>query len=343
MNIVRRLLRLAAAGLAALFFMAGAWAEEQPLPQVTVSLPGPGSTVSLPLEIAVSLGYDKAAGITIKPKYILGGSAPVRDLQSGLSDFVMHGMPAAMLNHLQDERYVTLMPIDDLPKYVLMVRRGLKGKVRSPRDLAGHSIGIHANSLKNKTTAHQLMELLLHGHGVGSDKVRFVAQGSDWSSVSSAYRSGAIDAGLVDEPFATRLVAENLAYPIFNSTNRDDQRRFAGAGFLRVALHGMRDRIEAQPLGAERMVRTMQQALRWIATHTPEQIVDQLALAGEARESMLTVLRKNPRQYSRDGRFSAVQLRETEIFFRASNPDNAAAQRLAIDSMIIDRWVGRKP
>jgi NitT/TauT family transport system substrate-binding protein len=337
-----KLLRIAVAGLVALIVMTGAWGQE-PLPQVTVSLPGPGSTVSLPLEIAIRLGYDKAEGISIRPKYILGGSAPVRDLESGISDFAMHGMPAAMLNHLQDERYVTLMPIDDLPQYVLMVRRELKGKVRSPRDLAGHAIGLHANSLKNKTTAHQLMELLLHGVGVSSDKVRFVAQGSDWSSVSSAYRSGAIDAGLVDEPFATRLVAENLAYPIFNSINRDDQRRVAGAGFLRVALHGLRDRIEAQPLGAERMVRTMQQALRWMATHTPEQVVDQLALAGDARESMLTVLRKNPRQYSRDGRFSTAQLRETEIFFRAGNPDNAAAQRLAIDSMIIDRWAGRKP
>jgi NitT/TauT family transport system substrate-binding protein len=328
----------------ALLILAAATARagDEP-PAVTVSLPGPGSTVSLPLELAITLGYDRAEGIAIKPRYILGGSAPVRDLQSGLSDFAMHGMPAAMLNHLQDQHYVTLMPIDDLPQYVLMVRRGLKGKVRAPRDLAGLAIGLHANSLKNKTTAHQLMELLLRGEGVASDTVRFVAQGSDWSSVSSAYRSGTIDAGLTDEPFATRLAAQGLAYPIFSTTDRIDQRRLAGAGFLRVALHGLRDRVEAQPLGAERMVRTMQRTLRWMATHTPEQIVDQLRLAGEAREAMLTVLRKNPRQYSRDGRFSTAQLRDTEVFFRAGNSDNAAAQTLSIDSMIIDRWAGRKP
>lgn len=338
MRIAHWLLRL----VAVLAALGGGAARADALP-VTVSLPGPGSTVSLPLELAISLGYDRTEGIAIRPKYILGGSAPVRDLQSGLADFAMHGMPAAMLNHLQDERYVTLMPIDDQPQYVLMVRSGLKGKVRSPRDLAGLAIGLHANSLKNKTTAHQLMELLLHGEGVGGDKVRFVAQGSDWSSVSSAYRSGAVDAGLTDEPFATRLAAEGLAYPIFNTTERNAQRRLAGAGFLRVALHGLRDRIEAQPLGAERMVRTMQRALRWMATHTPEQIVDQLALAGEARQAMLTVLRKNPRQYSRDGRFSTAQLRDTEVFFRAGNPDNAAALALSIDSMVIDRWAGRKP
>lgn len=310
---------------------------------VTVSLPGPGSAASLPLEIAISLGYDRDEGLMLKPKYILGGSTPLRDLQSGLAGFVMHGMPAAMLNHLQDERYVTLMPIDDQPQYVLMVRQGLRDKVKSPRDLAGHIIGIHANSLTNKTTSHQLTELLLHGAGVGRDKVRFVAEGTDWAGVSSAFRSATVDAGMTDEPFATRLVAEKLAYPIFNTTNRDDRRRLAGAGFLRMAMHGLRDGVEANPLVAERMVRMMRKALRWMATHTPEQIVGQLGLAGEVRQAMLTVLRKNPRQYSRDGRFSAAQLRDTEAFFRASNPDNAAGQQLGIDSMVIDRWAGRKP
>jgi NitT/TauT family transport system substrate-binding protein len=235
------------------------------------------------------------------------------------------------------------MPIDDRPQYVLMVRRGLKGRIKSPRDLAGYTIGIHANSLTNRTTSHQLTELLLQGAGVGRDKVRYVAEGTEWASISSAFRSGAVDAGMTDEPFATRLEAEGLAYPIFNTTDRADPRRLAGTGFLRVALHGLSDRIEAAPADAERMVRVMQKVLRWIATHTPDQIVNQLALAGEVREAMLTVLRKNPRQYSRDGRFSTAQLRETETFFHASNPDNAAAQRLTIDSMVFDRWAGRKP
>lgn len=319
-----------------------AWAEPEPLP-VTVSLPGPGSTVSLPLELALSLGYDREEGIVIKPRYILGGSMPLRDLQSGLADLTMHGMPAAMLNHLQEERYVTLMPIDDLPQYVLMVRRGLKGKVKVPGDLAGHTIGIHANSLSNKTTSHQLTELLLQRSGVAGSKVRFVAQGTEWANVSSGFRSGAVDAGMIDEPFATRLAAEGLAYPIFNTTDREDQRRLPGAGFLRVAVHGLSDRVGADGERTGRTVRTLQKALRWIATHTPEQIADQLALTGDGREAMLTVLRRNPRQYSRDGRFSTVQLRETEIFFRASNPGNPGAQRLAIDSMVVDRWAGRKP
>jgi len=341
MSLARHLLRFAAAIVAAAA-LCGAAARADALP-VTVSLPGPGSTVSLPLELALSLGYDREEGIAVKPRYILGGSMALRDLQSGVANFTMHGMPAAMLNRLQEEHYVTLMPIDDQPQYVLMVRRGLKGRIKSPRDLAGYTIGIHANSLTNRTTSHQLTEQVLQGAGVGRDKVRYVAEGTEWASVSSAFRSGAVDAGMTDEPFATRLAAAGLAYPIFSTSDRADQRRLAGAGFLRVALHGLRDQIEADPAAAERMVRVMRKTLRWIATHTPEQIVDQLALGGETREAMLTTLRRNPRQYSRDGRFSTAQLRETEIFFHAGNPDNAAARRLTIDSMVFDRWAGRKP
>lgn len=57
----------------------------------------------------------------------------------------------------------------------------------------------------------------------------------------------------------------------------------------------------------------------------------------------LAVASAYPRQYSRDGRFSAAQIRETELFFRASNDDLAAVAALRIDDMVFDRWAGRKP
>ena len=65
------------------------------------------------------------------------------------------------------------------------------------------------------------------------------------------------------------------------------------------------------------MVRAVKDTLGWIAAHTPEQVVQAAALGDAAGSQILAkLLRENPRMYSRDGRFSARQLKETEIFFQ---------------------------
>jgi hypothetical protein len=35
-------------------------------------------------------------------------------------------------------------------------------------------------------------------------------------------------------------------------------------------------------------------------------------------------------------------LHDTEVFFRKSQADNSAAQTLKVESMVMDRWAGRK-
>jgi ABC-type nitrate/sulfonate/bicarbonate transport system substrate-binding protein len=140
------------------------------------------------------------------------------------------------------------------------------------------------------------------------------------------------------------MVSEKIAYPIFSMANPVDAKDTPGAGFLRATLIGRKDRIQTDPLTAERCVKVIKGVLEWMSGHTPEQIADQLGLkAGDERSSFIAVNQKYPRQYSRDAKFSAKQLAETDTFFRASDPDNVPAQSFSVNSMVMDRWAGRKP
>jgi hypothetical protein len=77
---------------------------------------------------------------------------------------------------------------------------------------------------------------------------------------------------------------------------------------------------------------------------TPEQIADWMGYGpGEERNTFIAVWKKYPRQYSDDAKFSTRQMRETELFVRASEPDNADIQKFSLDSMLMERWAGRKP
>ena len=310
---------------------------------VTLSVPGPGGSVSLPLELAVKLGLDKAEGISLRLKFVDGGGVAIQDINSGNADFGVFGLPAAMNSNLKQPLLVALAALDDLPLYTLMVRSDLRNSIKRVEDLKGRTIGIHSNSLATKTTSHLLLDLVLRSHGIAPGEVNFIAAGQNWETQSSAFISRTVDASMCDEPFGARLAAEKLAYELYSTGNAVDAARTPGAGFLRAALIARRDRVEARADVAERMVRVVRRSLAWIAEQGPVKVADALALRDAERQSFLDVYRKYPRQYSRNGAFSALQLRETQIFFRAIDPANVAAQRYEIDSMIVDRWSGRKP
>jgi len=337
----RRFLSSAIACAAALPLTGGA--QQGPPNEIKVSVPGPGNSVSLPLELAVKIGADRAEGLSLRLKFGGGSGVAIYDLQSGDADFAVFGLPAAMAANLRQPTLVALAALGDLPLYTLMVRQDLRGKVRRIQDLKGRVIGVHSNALLNKTTSHQIADLVFRVHGIAADDVRYIAAGQSWETQSSAMISGAIDASFCDEPFGQRLAAEKLAFRLYTTGDPKDASQTPGAGFLRATLIARRDKVEADGAVAERMVRMSKRVLDWMAARKAEDIADAMALSGAERKAFIDIWRQYPRQYSRDAKFSSAQLRETDTFFRASNSSNADAQRFSVESMIVDKWAGRKP
>lgn len=310
---------------------------------VKVTVPGPGNSISLPLELAVKIGADRAEGVALRLKFVGSGAVAINELQSGDADFAVFGLPAAMVSNLRQPTLVVLAALDDLPLYSLMVRLDLLGKVRRIEDLKGRVIGTSSTASLSKTASHQIAELVLRVNGIAPDDVRIVPVGLGWDSQSSAMISKTVDAALCDEPVGQRLAAEKLAFRLYTTGDPNDARQTPGAGFLRAALIARRDKVAANADVSERMVRMIKRVLDWMAARKAEDVADQMALSGTERRAFIDVWRQYPRQFSRDGKFSTSQLRETDTFFKASNAGNADAQRFSVESMIIDKWAGRKP
>jgi NitT/TauT family transport system substrate-binding protein len=314
------------------------------LEPASLAVPGPRNSVSLPLELAQQLRLDREAGLPLRLSFVGGGGVAIQELRARNVEFAVFGLPAMVRANLTGgARMVALAAVDDLPLYTLVVRSDLRGSVRSLRDLAGRTLGVHSNSLLVRTTSHQLAEYLLRREGVDMDSVKVLAAGQSWETQSSMFISRSIDASMCDEPFATRLEAEGLAFKLFSTGNPADAASAPGSGFLRAVLVALKERADVAPERAERAVRLVQRVLAWIHGHSDEQFVDALGMQGAERSSTLAVARAYPRQYSPDGRFSARQLAETEAFFRASNDDLPQLATLRLDAMVLDRWAGRKP
>ncbi len=335
--------RRRAALVAGSAWLAGAaWAQAGRPLEVVVSLPGPASTVSFPVELMARQGLDLAHGLRVQARFVGGGGVALEDLVTRNADFAVLGLPAAMLLRTREPGVVALAAIDDRPLYMLVVRSDLRDKVRQVADLRGRAVGVHSNSASAKTTSHQLTELVLASHGVPADAVRYVSVGQNWDTQSAAFASRSADAIMADEAFALRFLQEQRGFALLSLGEREQAARVPGSGFLRAVLVGRADTVANDPERAARMVRAVQAALAWIAARTPAQAAAGAGYADPASTASIEkLLQANPRMYSRDGRFSTRQLAETQLFFRASNPANAAAQALQLDAMVVDRWAGR--
>ena len=327
--------------LAVLSLATSVWAAE-PL-KITVAVPGPGAGAYLPIELINRLGADRAEGAEVKINYVAGGGIALEQMLTSNADFAVVGLPAAMSARLKDPRVVALMPVNDLPLYVLMVREGLRGKVRQVSDLKGRTIGVHSNSLTTKTNSHQLLDLVLAKNGISPDDVRTISVGQRWQSEATMLATGDADAIMGDEPYASRMEDEKIAFPLLHLGNPTQTKNLPGAGFLRATLIGRSDTVERNPQKHDVMVKIIRRVLNWLAENPPQSIAEKAGLANTTEgKYSVAVLKKFPRQYSRDGKFSTRQLHETEIFFHASQSHNPAAQTLKIESMVLDRWAGRK-
>lgn len=312
------------------------------LQSIVVSVPGPHNISYLPIDLIPAIGADKAEGVQLQIIHTGGGAVAMNNMVTRNADFAVAGVPAAMSLRVNGGDVVVIAPVDDAPLFVLMVRADLKDRVKRIADLKGKVIGVNTSTKSSKTTSQQLGELLLKSDGVAINAVRIVPAGQSWIEQSSLIISGQADAVVGDEPFASRLLAENKVFFLAHLAQPETIRGIQGANFLHAALETRSDVIAKEPKKVGKMVRMVKQSLAWIASHTSEQVVDALAITErEERDALLRSLQKYPRAFSRDGKFSTTQLKETDIFFHASVKSGTAGQSLSIEQMLDDRWAGR--
>lgn len=312
--------------------------------RIILATPGQGNVSHLPIDLIKKIGADQAEGVELTVRYFPGGPLAFKDMLDRNADFAVAGAPALAALRVNGEPVKSIATVNRVPTFVLMVRRALHGKVKRVADLRGRVIGINTSSAKSKSTSQQVAEFLLRRAGVDLDQVHFVPAGQSLADQLAAVDSGAVDAIMGDEPFATDLQASGKVYKLVDLHDLQTARAVFGGLFLNAQLSTREDILRTQPDKAERMVKVLRRTLRWIESHTPEQIVSALEITDPTtRSALLAFLRRNKAIYSPDGSFSEEQVRTAERFFRLNNTGDARAAQFDFDALIDPRWAGKTP
>jgi NitT/TauT family transport system substrate-binding protein len=108
------------------------------------------------------------------------------------------------------------------PPVALLTPTGKQDQVRSPADLAGKTVGITAPG----TAEAEALTALLARAGVRPERVRIASFGD--RLLARAVATGEIDAALIGDPWATRLVAEGQAVVVTDLRRPDEAGRWLG-------------------------------------------------------------------------------------------------------------------
>lgn len=335
-----------AQGIVALCVVAplAAAATASSLPRVVLSVPGPHSLSYLPADLISKIGADREEGIEVQLLYTGSGSVALSNMTNRNADFAVAGLPAVLSLRANGGKAVGVAAVGDVPSSVLAVRSELKNQVRRFADLKGKVIGVSTSALSSKSTTQQLLEILLQSDGISPDMVRIVPAGLSWADQSALINSRMVHAIMGTEPFASRLRAENKVFFLAHLADPDIAVKVPGVGYLHATLATRPDLIDRDPQMVAKMVRIVHRTLQWIASHSPEEMVEKLEIPDSVeRATLLECLKKYPQIFSKDGAFSSKQLQETEIFFRATAAHHFPTQSLTAESVVTDKWAGRRP
>lgn len=311
--------------------------------RVTLAVPGPGNLLTLPLPLAPRIGADRAEGLEFDIGYVGGGPQALRSLLERNSDFACSGLSTMALHKHGGKPVSCIVAMSRVPAYTLLVRTGLRNQVRRIADLKGRVVGVKGHVPGGRSTAQLFVEYLLSQSGMTPDQVNYVSAGQSYDSQHAALASGSVDALMADEPFATRLVQQKMAYVLADYHDPQTTRQLLGGLFLNAVLGTREDMVASHPALVEKMVRTVRRTLVWIDSHSAEQIVEALAPAepGE-RKALLETLRLRKNIYSPDGKFSDEQLNAVDRFLYVAEPAMKTSG-FGVRSLVNASWAGSMP
>lgn len=324
-----------------MFIVCFAFAAQAANMRLTIAVPGPGNLLFLPVELAKAIGADAAEGVDMNIRFFGGGPQTIQDMLEGNSEFSACGIPALAQQRASGKPVKSIVAFTRVPAYALMVRSNLKGKVHKIADLKGRVIGVKGHTKGGRSTTQMFTEYILAKNGVSPDSVDFQPAGQDYEGQYAAISGGGMDAIMGDEPFASRLERQGVVYYLADFHDLAAVRKLMGGLFLNAQTATRENVIAQRPEAAEKMVRVMQRALRWINQHSADEVADAMHFqnAGE-RAALARTLGKYKNIYTPDGAFSDEQVTTTERFYHKVEESNAAAQGLKFKDLIADQWAG---
>jgi NitT/TauT family transport system substrate-binding protein len=254
---------------------------------------------SFPVVLAERLGYLSADGVTITVMNIRDDVSTADMLMDGRVDAVMAYYHHTVVNQSEGREFETIVALGMTPGAKVLVSNQAKDKYKTTADLKGSRF-ISGGAGSSKTTLANY--LVLAGGLKLEDYTRTGTDGRDKNIAT--LREGKADFVVAPTPDGRFYEDAGVATVWADLTTVEGTRKYFGALFPSASVYMTTARANAHPEIAQHLANAFVRALKFINTHTPEEIAAVIPdeIAGKDRAAYLKVLREEIPMFATDGR-----------------------------------------
>jgi len=288
-------IRTMLAALGALALTVGAAAAAK----VTIAVGGAGCLCYLPTMLAEQLGEYKKAGVDVELVDFKGGSQSLTAVIGGSADVVSGYFDHCVNLAAKNQALEAFVVYDRYPGLALVVGPKQTGKIKSVEDLKDKKVGVSAPG----SSTDFFLKYLLSKHGVDPNSVGVVGIGLAATAVA-AMEQGSVDAAVMLDPAITQLQGRNKDLKILSDTRtQHDTLEVFGGEYPGGALYTKSAWIAAHPKEIQALTNAILATLKWIHSHTPEEIMAKMPenLVGPDKALYLAALKNTIPMYSETG------------------------------------------
>jgi len=291
--------------------------------KITIAVGGAGCLCYLPTVLAKQLGEFEKAGVAAEIVDFKGGSESLKAVIGGSADVVTGYFDHCVNLAAKGQHLQAFVVYDRFPGLVLVVSPKHTDEVKSVKDLANKKVGVSAPG----SSTDFFLKYLLSKNGVDPNSVAVIGVGLGGSAIA-AMESGQIDAAVMLDPSVTVMQARNKDLAILSDTRtQKDTLAVFGGEYPGGALYTKADWIAAHPKETQAMTNAIVATLKWIHSHTPEEIMAKMPeeMVGKDKDQYLAALKNTIPMYSETGRMDPKGAAAVLAVFSQSSPDVAKA------------------
>jgi NitT/TauT family transport system substrate-binding protein len=291
--------------------------------KVTIAIGGAACLCYLPTVLANQLGEFKKAGVDVEMVDFKGGSQSLTAVLGGSADVVSGYFDHCVNLASKGQELKSIVVYDRYPGFALVVSPKQTDSIKSVKDLANKRIGVSAPG----SSTDYFLKFILKKNGVDPNGVGVIGVGLGASAVA-AMEQGSVDAAIMLDPAVTLLGGRNKDLKILVDTRtQKDTIDVFGGEYPGGALYTKAEWIEKNPKAAQGLVTAIVNTLKWIHSHTPEEIMAKMPdeLVGGDKALYLAALKNTLPMYSETGRMDPKGAQAVLAVFSQSSPDVAKA------------------
>ena len=315
-----RIFRRLAATAAALVLSSGiAFAQSK----VTLAVGGGSCLCYLPTMLAKQLGEYEKAGVNVEVVDFKGGSESLKAVIGGSADVVSGYFDHTIELAAKKQILTSFVVYDRFPGFALVVSPKHNAEVKSIKDLANKKVGVSAPG----SSTDFFLKYILTKFGVDPGSVAVIGVGLGGSAIA-AMEQGQIDAAIMLDPAVTVLAGKYSDLKILSDTRtQKDTLAVFGGEYPGGALYTRADWIASHAKETQAMTNAMVATLKWIHSHTPEEIMDKMPpeMVGKDKSLYLAALKNTIPMYSETGRMDPKGAQAVLAVFSQSVPEIAKA------------------